>query len=77
MDGRHLHARLPGIFFYVLHALVEGTAVAGWSSVILSIWLVGAFMLFGVGIIGVYVGKIYQEVKHRPLYHISDILGKL
>ena len=66
-----------GIFFYVLHALVEGTAVAGWSSIILSIWLVGAFMLFGVGIIGVYVGKIYQEVKHRPLYHISDILGKL
>ena len=66
-----------GIFFYVLHALVEGTAVAGWSSVILSIWLVGAFVLFGVGIIGVYVGKIYQEVKHRPLYHISDILGKL
>lgn len=66
-----------GIFFYVLHALVKGTAVAGWSSVILSIWLVGAFILFGIGIIGVYIGKIYQEVKHRPLYHIRDIKGKL
>ena len=27
-----------------------------------------------IGVVGVYIGKIYEEVKHRPLYHISDIL---
>ena len=63
-----------GIGIYVLHALITGTAVPGWSSLILSIWLVGGFILICVGITGVYIGKIYNEVKHRPLYNIQEIL---
>ncbi len=63
-----------GIGVYVLHALITGTAVPGWSSLILSIWLVGGFVLICIGITGVYIGKIYNEVKHRPLYNIQDIL---
>lgn len=62
------------IGIYVLHALIAGTAVPGWSSLILSIWLVGGFVLICVGITGVYIGKIYNEVKHRPLYNIQEIL---
>ena len=46
------------IGIYVLHALITGTAVPGWSSLILSVWLVGGFVLICVGIIGVYIGKI-------------------
>ncbi len=72
-----------GIFFlfisfcigiYVLHALIAGTAVPGWSSLMLSIWLVGGFVLIAIGIVGVYIGKIYAEVKGRPLYNIKEIL---
>ena len=63
-----------GIAIYVLHALIAGTAVPGWSSIILSIWLVGGFVLIAVGVTGVYIGKIYNEVKHRPLYNIQEIL---
>lgn len=63
-----------GIGVYVLHALITGTAVPGWASVILSIWFVGAVILLSIGIIGVYIGKIYKEVKARPLYNIKDIL---
>lgn len=63
-----------GIGIYVLHALIVGTAVPGWSSLILSVWLVGGFVLICVGITGVYIGKIYNEVKRRPLYNIQDIL---
>ena len=72
-----------GIFFifisfcigiYVIHAIVTGTSVPGWSSLILSIWFVGGFILICIGIIGVYIGKIYNEVKMRPLYNIKDIL---
>jgi hypothetical protein len=40
----------------------------------LSIWLVGGFVLIGVGTVGVYIGKIYREVKGRPLYNIREIL---
>ena len=72
-----------GVFFliiafcigiYVVHALVTGTAVPGWSSLILSIWLVGGFVLISLGIVGTYLGQIYTEVKHRPLYHVAEIL---
>ena len=63
-----------GIFLFVVHAWIAGTAVPGWSSLILSIWLVGGFILIAQGITGTYIGKIYTEVKHRPLYHIQDIL---
>lgn len=62
------------IGIYVVHALVKGTAVPGWSSLILSIWLVGGFILISLGITGMYIGKIYTEVKHRPLYNIQEIL---
>jgi len=64
-----------GIGIYVAHALIAGTAVPGWSSLILSIWLVGGFFLTSLGIMGVYIGKIYTEVKRRPLYHIQEILA--
>lgn len=63
------------IGIYVIHALIAGTAVPGWASLILSIWLVGGFVLLGVGVTGIYIGKIYQEVKHRPLYHIKEVLS--
>ena len=63
-----------GIGIYVCHALIAGTAVPGWASLILSVWITGGFLMIGIGIVGVYIGKIYQEVKGRPLYHIKDIL---
>lgn len=58
----------------VIYAFATKSAVTGWASLILSIWLVGGFMMLGIGIVGVYIGKIYEEVKHRPLYHIVEIL---
>ena len=62
------------IGIYVVRALIIGTAVPGWSSLILSIWLVGGFVLISLGIVGTYLGQIYTEVKHRPLYHVAEIL---
>jgi hypothetical protein len=62
------------IAIYVLHAIIAGTAMPGWASIILSIWLVGGFVLMAIGIVGIYIGKIYQEVKGRPLYNIKEIL---
>ena len=63
-----------GIGIYVIQAMIAGTAVPGWSSLILSIWLVGGFQLIAMGIVGIYIGKIFTEVKRRPLYHIAEIL---
>lgn len=62
------------IAVYVVWSIAVGVAVPGWASLLLSIWLVGGFIIFSVGIVGIYVANIYSEVKHRPLYHIMDIL---
>ena len=62
------------IGIYVIVSLLNGTAVHGWSSLMLSIWLVGGFILVAIGLVGLYVGKVYIETKHRPRYHIKTHL---
>ena len=64
-----------GIGIYVLRALILGTAVNGWSSLILSIWFTGGVVLISIGMLGIYIGRIYEEVKRRPLYHVKEFLG--
>lgn len=59
----------------VTHSMITGNAVSGWVSLILSIWFVGGALMTGLATIGIYIGKIYTEVKGRPLYHIQDILN--
>lgn len=56
---------------YILVQHFSGHAVTGWSSIILSIWLIGGVQLIAMGIIGEYVGKIFNETKHRPRYSIE------
>ena len=62
------------IAIYVLYSLFAGTAEHGWASIMLSIWFVGGAVLLSVGAIGLYIGKIYKEVKRRPLYHVEKVL---
>ena len=59
---------------YVIISLIMGHYVVGWSSLMISIWFIGAVVTIGIGIIGTYIGKIYMEVKHRPLYIVADKL---
>ncbi|TCE89004.1 glycosyltransferase [Bifidobacterium longum subsp. longum] len=62
------------MFIYVLVSLGIGHAIAGWGSIMISIWLVGGIIMVSLGIVGEYVGKIYMESKHRPRYHIETTL---
>ena len=59
---------------YVLVSWVTGHVVAGWSSMMLSVWFIGSALLLSIGVVGEYIGKIYVEVKQRPLYTIEEIL---
>lgn len=63
-----------GIGVYVIYSLIVHTAVHGWASLMLSIWMVGGFIMIAIGGVGLYVGKIYREVKGRPLYHVESFL---
>ena len=61
-----------GIAVYVAVSIAIGNTAKGWSSLMLSIWFVGGVLLFSMGLVGLYVGRIFIESKHRPLYHIQD-----
>lgn len=63
-----------GIGIYVIAALCMGRAVQGWPSIMLSMWLIGGLIMISIGVVGLYVGKVYMEVKHRPRYHIQKLI---
>lgn len=59
----------------IITALAEhfsGKTIEGWTSLLVSLWFIGGVVTTGVGITGVYVGKIYTEVKRRPRYFIDQ-----
>jgi len=62
------------VAIYVLIAKISGQAVPGWTSIVLSIWFVGGVQIMSIGLVGEYIGKIYQEAKGRPKYHIEKML---
>lgn len=57
---------------YALVSYFMGLAVAGWTAIVCSIWLLGGIQLLCLGVVGGYVGKIYSEVKARPRYKIEE-----
>ena len=59
---------------YALVTYLTGKAVAGWTSILISIWFIGGTIILSLGVIGEYIGKIYKEVKRRPRYHIEKKL---
>lgn len=59
---------------YALVSYLCGSVVAGWTSMLISIWFIGGAILLSLGIIGEYIGKIYKEVKRRPRYHIEKTI---
>jgi glycosyltransferase involved in cell wall biosynthesis len=61
---------------YIIVSQLAGTTVSGWSSLMASVWFIGGIQLVSLGLIGEYIGKIYKEVKHRPLYIIEKELSE-
>ena len=59
---------------YVLVSLFRGHSVAGWASIMMSIWLLGGMQLVALGLIGEYVGKIYMETKRRPKFILEEYI---
>lgn len=62
------------MLIYALISWASGAVVDGWSSLIVSIWLVGGLTMVSLGIAGEYIGKIYLETKHRPRYMVDRFL---
>ncbi|WP_294749627.1 glycosyltransferase family 2 protein [uncultured Exiguobacterium sp.] len=61
-----------GFVGYAFYREMIGETINGWTSLMMSIWFIGGLQLFGIGLIGEYIGKIYQEVKRRPRYVVEE-----
>ena len=62
------------MIIYFIARWAIGATVAGWASVICSVWAIGGLILLSLGVIGEYIGKIYLETKGRPRFLIREIL---
>jgi len=59
---------------YVLTSILAGNTVPGWTSIMISVWVLGGLQLIAIGVVGEYIGKIFMEVKRRPRYIIEKFL---
>ncbi|MBO9691263.1 glycosyltransferase family 2 protein [Chryseobacterium sp.] len=57
---------------YVIHSFVAKTEISGWASLIMTIVFFGGLQLIILGIMGIYLGKIFKQVKERPNYIIKN-----
>lgn len=65
-----------GMIIISLVDWINGLNIAGYTTSLISIWLVGGITILSLGIIGEYVGRIYLETKHRPRYIIDSFIWK-
>jgi polyisoprenyl-phosphate glycosyltransferase len=64
------------LFWVLFGAFTWGFTVEGWSSVMAGIFLTGGIILVVLGVTGIYIGRIFKEVKNRPLFVIGERTGK-
>lgn len=65
-----------GIMIYSLIRYFTGNTVSGWTFLSISIWFIGGLQMISIGIIGEYIGKMYNETKARPRFIISENLNE-
>lgn len=65
---------LLGHVFFVKY--ISNDAVPGWATTTVSVLFLGGIQLVGIGILGEYIGRIFEEIKHRPLYLVSRHIKK-
>lgn len=64
------------LYTFVKYLFFDIALVPGWTSLILAVILFGAFNLLMLGVMGEYIGRIYSEVKHRPIYLVREYCGE-
>ena len=65
------------LLVYIGIGWLNGSAVQGWTSMMLIVVVLGAVQMFVLGMIGEYLGRLYVESKRRPLYIVADIAGEV
>ena len=62
--------------YITVEHLINGNPVPGWATVVVSLMFFSGVQLLSIGILGEYVGRIFDEVKRRPLYVVREVAGR-
>jgi putative glycosyltransferase len=62
--------------YLIFQKLLLGTPMDGWTSVMVSIWLLGGMVISFIGVIGIYLSKVFSETKQRPTFIVRAIHGQ-
>jgi polyisoprenyl-phosphate glycosyltransferase len=62
--------------FYVIQKLTVGLNPPGFATLIVAIFFLSGIQLITIGVIGEYVGRVFEEVKRRPLYVVRQVIGR-
>src|SRR6185295_6545867 len=65
------------LVLYLLYAWLSGLSIQGWTSLMLIVVAIGAAQMFVLGLMGEYIGRLYNESKRRPLYIVQEVAGRL
>jgi dolichol-phosphate mannosyltransferase len=63
------------LILYIAYAWIAGRSIAGWTSLMLVVVVLGAVQMFVLALMGEYIGRLYNEAKHRPLYIVQEVAG--
>ena len=63
------------LILYIVFAWLSGRSIAGWTSLMLVVVVLGAVQMFVLALMGEYIGRLYNEAKRRPLYIVQEIAG--
>jgi glycosyltransferase involved in cell wall biosynthesis len=61
--------------FLIIRTLIFGIDLPGYASIMVTVLFFGGVQLISLGVIGEYLGRLFNEAKKRPLYLISDMVG--
>lgn len=61
------------VIYLIIHWLFHTKSITGWTSIMASIWLVGGLIICFIGIVGIYLSKMFTEIKQRPYVIIRKI----
>lgn len=62
--------------YMIVNWLFDAKPMSGWTSLMVSIWLLGGVTISSVGVVGIYLAKVFSETKRRPVTIIREIYGK-
>ena len=61
--------------FLIFRWFISGSSIQGWTSLIVTMNLIGGIIIMSLGIIGIYIQKMFEEIRERPLYVVDQTIN--